>query len=44
MDANITELIRESATRLKERCDEITPILINEQSKISVIYNPLNYA
>ena len=44
MDASITELIRESATKLKERCDEITPILINEQSKISVIYNPLNYA
>ena len=44
MDASITELIRESATKLKERCDEITPILINEQSKISVIYNPLGYA
>ena len=44
MDASITELIRQSATKLKEKCDELTPILINEQSKISVIYNPLNYA
>ena len=44
MDADLTELVRQSAIKLKNACDDLIPILIKEQDKLNVIYNPLYYA
>ena len=44
MDAALTELVRQSAIKLKNACDDLIPILIKEQDKLNVIYNPLYYA
>ena len=44
MDADLTELVRQSAIKLKNACDGLIPILIKEQDKLNVIYNPLYYA
>jgi single-strand selective monofunctional uracil DNA glycosylase len=44
MDADLTELIRQAAIRLKNGCSGLIPILIKEQIKLDVIYNPLFYA
>ena len=44
MDADLTELVRQSAIKLKNGCDNLIPTLIKEQDKLNVIYNPLYYA
>ena len=44
MDAAIVRNIRQAAIELKNKCNELIPILIKEQKKIYVIYNPLSYA
>ncbi|HJM44965.1 MAG TPA: hypothetical protein QF644_03340 [Candidatus Poseidoniaceae archaeon] len=44
MDADLTELVRQSAIKLRNACNDLIPTLIKEQEKLSVIYNPLFYA